>query len=182
MARRGLILTAAALLAAGCVAEEPAEAPRNMSGAEVANELAELRIAPGEWESTTEIVSVEAPSLPREMERMMRERRNSVRYCLTPDQVADPADLSRRIAAQGSGCEVQDFRMDGGRVEGQMVCGRGTPRETRSVMRGEFSAERFVHESRVITAAPAFGGEMRIETRVTGRRLGPCPAGEGGQE
>lgn len=170
---RGLAALALATLA-GCGGGE--EQPRNMTGQEVADQLAQVRINPGEWELTSRIISVEAPELPRELMQAMQGRQNSIRHCITPEQASDPAAFSRNVQQRNSGCQVQDFTMKGGRMEGQTVCAGGTAQEVRSRMSGVFGPDSFDYETRVAVPAPMAGGTMNLSVRMQGRRVGACPA------
>ena len=73
-----------------------------MSAGEVAGELANMRIEPGLWELTSEVVEVRAPDLPREVRNRMVGPRSRLRNCITPQQ----AEKFRRDGALGSHLEV----------------------------------------------------------------------------
>ena len=68
----------ACLLLAGCGGGDGADG--NMTRAEVKAEVADVRVAPGEWERRTEILSVEAPDMPHELAARLRQPRPPLRY------------------------------------------------------------------------------------------------------
>ena len=69
-----LLAAAAMLLLAAC--EREAAAPTSLSEEEVAAQLAKVKVDPGQWESTTQIVSAKG-DLPQEALREMTGRRTS---------------------------------------------------------------------------------------------------------
>lgn len=179
---KAILMPAAALLAlAGCGDAEEAPEARNMTAEEVAAELSSVRIEPGLWEATSEVVDVRAPNLPPQVrEMMMAQREATVRNCITPEQAQRP-DANFLAAQQDSNCSYQDFAMRGGKLTGAMVCTGGElPGEMRARMEGEYGSESYDMRMTMQTSGMPEGADMTIETRTTGRRIGPCP--EGGAE
>jgi len=170
---------AAALLLAGCGGGN--EAPRNMTREEVKAEVADVRVSPGEWEHSTQVLSVSAPDMPRELAAQMQQRRTAFRYCITPEQAAE-SRVSEAIARPGQGCTVRGFTMQSGRMDGQMVCREGSPGEVSTVMSGSYSPESFDYRSQIEMPAPMANGRMRLEVRTTGRRIGECPPQQGAEQ
>ena len=155
-----------------------------MTRDQVKAEVADVRVAPGEWEQRTEILSVEAPDMPRELVSRFRQPRPPLRYCITPEQAAQPARVSDAIARPQAGCTMRGFTMRDGRMEGQMVCREGSPAQVSTAMSGTYSPESCDYRARIEMPPPIGDGVIRIEARTTGRRIGPCPAqapGEGKQ-
>ena len=171
---------AACLFLAGCGGGS--EAPGNMTRDEVTAEVADVRVAPGEWERRSEILRIEAPDMPRELVARFRQPRPPLRYCITAEQAAQPARVSDAIARPQAGCTMRDFTMRDGRMEGRMVCREGTATQVSTDMSGAYSPESFDYRSRIEMPPPIGDGVIRLEVRTTGRRIGPCPAqapGEG---
>jgi hypothetical protein len=166
--RRGLalILSGAALLA-GCGDPEP----REMSVEEVAGQLAGMRIEPGLWELTSEVVEVSAPDLPREVRNRMVGPRSRIRHCITPEQAARPSATFLAARADGP-CVYSDFTVQEGRVRGRMRCPDAT-----AVMDGVYRPDRY--EMRMEMASPVPGGAtMNLEVVSRGRRIGQCEEGQ----
>lgn len=173
---------AACLLLAGCGGG--GEAPANMTRDAVSAEVADVRVAPGQWEQRSEILSVEGPDMPRELAARLQRPRPPFSYCITPEQAAEPARVSDAIARPQAGCAVRGFTMSGGRMEGRMVCREGAPGQVSTAMSGTYSPDGFDYTSRIEMPPPIGDGVVRLEVRTTGRRIGPCPAqapGEGKQ-
>lgn len=137
---------------------------------------ASMRFQPGEWQTTSEVLEVEVPGVPPELAAQMRERmlaRTSVSSCLTPEQAERPgADL---FAGQQGNCRFDRFTMTDGRIDSAMTCAGGDSGAppARILMTGTFDATHFAMENR-IEAIGAPGGTMKMRSRVTGRRTGPC--------
>ena len=158
---------AAALLLAGCGGEAP---EANMSAEEIGAQLANMRIEPGLWELTSEVVDVTAPNLPREVRSRMIGPRSRLRHCITPQEAARPS--ANFLAARGEGgCAYQDLSAQGGRIGGTMTCGY-----IRTTMAGSYGPTAYDTRMEMISAMPG-GGEMILDVRARGRRIGDCPEG-----
>lgn len=165
-------------LVAGCGGEER----RDMSANEVAAALEGLAIAPGLWEVASDVVNVSAPNLPIEARDGMIGPRRRDRTCLTPEEAVRPS--ARFLDGQSDArCAYIDFAMEGGRMIGTMRCRESQDEETLARMRGNYARDGFRLDMMIDARLPD-GATMRIETRTTGRRLGPCPdeAGERREE
>lgn len=161
MARR--LLLAAAALAGGC----GGAGADNMTDAEVAAELAGMRIEPGLWQVSSEVVDVRAPDLPHEVRQRMIGPRRRMRHCITPEQAARP-DANFLAARPGSACVYRDFRVRGGRLSGRMTCP-----EASASMRGSYGPRAY--DLRMEMESPmANGATMTLELRSRGRRIGDC--------
>jgi hypothetical protein len=120
-----LVLASAAMLTAlvGC-SREPEGKSRDMTAEEVANELSGMKIEPGQWEATNEIIAANAPGMPAGVLDQMIGQKTTVQNCITPEQAAKPS--ANFLAAQeNSNCTYQDWSMKGGRMTGKMTCEGG---------------------------------------------------------
>ena len=164
MRARAVLLAAAALAGAGCGGGREAG---NMSAEEVAAELAAMRIEPGLWELTSEVVDVRAADLPHEVRARMIGPRSRLRHCITPEQAERP-DANFLAARAGSECVYRDFTVGGGRVSGRMACP-----DASAEMRGRYGPQSY--DMRMEMASPmANGATMTLELRSRGRRIGDC--------
>ncbi len=146
-----------------------------MSRAEVAQQVADVRVTPGLWEIRTAVSDVVAPELPRELAARLRSPRPPIRHCITPEQ-AQPASFPALLARSGD-CAVQDFSMTGGRMRGRMLCRAGTARQVAAEMSGSYAPNAFNYRHRIETPAPGVGGAITLTVQTAGRRVGDCPAG-----
>lgn len=168
-------LAALSVLAAiGCSGEP--EPDRNMSANEVASQLESIRIEPGLWEISSEIVNVSGQNLPHEVRSRMMAPRPAVRNCITAAQAAQPA--ANFLLTQGaSRCTYSGFAMQGGRLSGSMTCSdRHLPGTMTTTMDGDYGGRSYDMRLRMETAGMPADANMTIEAQARGRRIGDCPA------
>ena len=171
-------LAAGALCALAAACGSPAEEGSETSANEVARQLAQVRIEPGMWERSTEVLSVSAPGMPREYASRLTGRRNSSRHCITPEQAARP-NATFLATQRNSECSYRDFRMENGEVSGTMICRGPDTGEMRTRMSGRYGPQGY--DMRMHIEAPMQSGEtMTTEMQVRGRRAGPCEEGSEG--
>jgi hypothetical protein len=121
---RHWLLPATALLALTACGSESEQKSRDMTAEEVADELSGMKIQPGQWEATNEIVSASAPGMPAGLLDQMVGQKTTAQNCITPEQAARPS--ANFLAAQeNSNCTYQDWSMKGGRMTGIMTCEGG---------------------------------------------------------
>jgi hypothetical protein len=143
------------------------------SAEEVASEMAALKMRPGQWEATNEVVSASAPGLPPDALRGMVGQKSVVSNCVTPEQAEKPS--ANFLAGQkNSDCTYQDFSMDDGRMTGTMTCSvPGMPGKTVMKMDGKYSPVAYEMNMDMAVAVPG-GATMNVKARTTGRRTGEC--------
>lgn len=170
--RDRFICIAALLMLAGCEREQQ-PGPASMSEEEVAAQLAKVKVEPGQWEATTEIVSAKG-ALPAEALEQMAGRRTSASNCITPEQAARPS--AKFLAAQqDSDCTYQDFQMEGGKISGRMSCSGGQMLgEMVTVMNGDYGPESYDMTMQMETPGLPGGDKIEITARTQGRRVGEC--------
>ena len=139
-----------------------------MSREEVAGQLAGMRIEPGLWELTSEVVEVSGPDLPREVRNRMLGPRPSMRNCITPAQAERPEANFLAVRAD-SGCTYRDFSMEGGRMRGVMICPDATAR-----MEGQYGPEAYELRMEMESPLPGVEEAMTLRIRARGRRVGDC--------
>ena len=169
--RSRLFGAAALLVVAGC---GDSQSGRNMSAEDVADELASVKIEPGQWEATNEILSAEAPGMPPGVLEGMVGKKTTTRNCVTPEQAAKP-DANFLAAQKGSNCSYQDFSMSGGRMTGTMTCRGGeTPGKMVMAMSGEYGPTSYDMTMDMKTSELPGGMSMTIKAKTTGKRIGDC--------
>lgn len=163
------LLLPAALSVAGC--SEPPPQARNMSAEEVAGQLSAMRIEPGLWELSSEVLDVQAAELPREIRNQMIGPRSRVRHCITAEQAERPS--ANFLAGRAdSDCSYSEFVVHEGNVSGLMSCPGVT-----ATMRGRYQPTAY--ETRMTMESPVPGGAtMTLEVRARGRRIGDCEEGD----
>jgi len=130
---------------------------------------------PGEWEMTTTVTRMNVTGMPAGMNAPMPPAQTA-RNCLTPEEAAQASEnfLSETTGA-GEGCTAENSSMSGGRIQATVQCTRPEGR-VRMTMNGTYSATTLDMTQRVQTSAPG-GQNVEMEARISGRRVGECPAG-----
>ncbi len=161
-----------AILALATACQKQASEPE-LSAEEVAAQLASVKVDPGQWESTTRILSATGP-LPKETIDKMVGQETRAAHCITPEQAARP-NANFLAAQQGSDCSYQDFRMRNGKLSGRMTCTGGQlPGKMRTTMSGDYGPRNYDMVMDMETAGLPGGAAMRIKARTEGRRVGDC--------
>lgn len=177
--RHRLIAGAALLALAACGPAEQKEAGRDMTPDEVAAELAGVQIEPGLWESSAEVVEVEAPGMPPELVEQMKGPRTTSRNCISPEQARRP-DANFLAAQQESDCSYRDFSMRDGRMSGTMTCTGGAGEgEMEMRMEGEYGPRSYDMTMTMAGEGMGEGAQMTMRVRTQARRIGDCPAEDG---
>ena len=127
--------------------------------------------APGLWETTTEVLSMNVPNMPQGFRPPMPPA-TTVRHCLTPEQVSRPPADFMSGGGESGGCTYQDFAMANGRIRGTVQCGAEAG-SMHMTMDGSFTPTRYEMNQQVETSGQ--GMTMNMESRTTGRRVGDCP-------
>ncbi len=174
MRRIHLISLTLALLA-GCGKGEEQKG-RKQSAQEVAKEMQSLRMEPGQWEATNEILQANAPGLPAEALKQMVGQKSTVSNCVTPEQAARPS-ANFLSAQKNSNCTYQDFSMGGGRITGTMNCSGGqVPGQMVLKMEGEYGPRSYAINMDMKAGGMPGGMTMTIKAKTIGRRVGDCTA------
>ena len=145
-----------------------------MSADQVAKEMAKMKMEPGQWEATNEILSASAPGIPPESLRQMVGQKNTVSNCVTAEEAAKPS--AAFLAGQkNSDCSYQDFSLDDGKMQGAISCTGGQlPGKLMMKMQGEYSPSRYQMNMDMKAAGLPGGLTMDIKARTTARRVGSC--------
>jgi hypothetical protein len=145
---------------------------------------------PGLWETTTRVVAVDAPTAPPDARAQLQAALSAPpdveRSCVTPAEAADMAGALRaRLARDQAGydCQAGEALFANGRARMTVICrsASGGP-EMRQAMAGTFTAETMQLAVSAEGATPATAQApsipIRVETTLTGRRIGECTGNE----
>ena len=173
--RTRLLLLAALFPLGGC--DRGAEPGGEMTAEQVAEELREMKIEPGQWESTTEVVGVDAP-VGGDVLKQMVGQKSSKSDCVTPEQAAKPSAAFLAVQ-QTNNCTYRDWSLEGGRIRGTMTCDGGgqIPGQVVMTMTGAYGSTGYDLDMNMRTAGLPGGAGMTIKAKSTGRRTGQCTAG-----
>jgi hypothetical protein len=133
----------------------------------------------GEWEMSREVVSVNAPNMPPEMLARMKQPKATSRSCMTEEEAKGPKAESFG-ALTNSGCKTDGFVWSGGRIHSKVTC-EGVKGAGKLAMEMDGSYTPVSIDITAKTATEAGGVQMNQEMRITGRRIGECPAGQAGK-
>lgn len=178
-----IVLTPLLLLACN---KGPSVSATNASVEEVAAKAkAALKIEPGLWNSSTEILSVDMPGIKNKA--MAEQIANSMKnakatdfsHCVTPAEADKPS--SEMFAGKSNGqCRYDNFQMAGGRIDATMSCspqeGTAAGGTMKMTMNGTYSSTGYDMTMNMATGAEAPGGGMSIKAHTKGARTGACKA------
>ncbi len=172
------LIASAALIALAACGESQEQKTGPQSAQDVAKELSAMKMKPGQWEATNEILSATAPGLPESALRQMVGQKTTVSNCVTPEQAARP-DANFLAAQKNSNCTYQDFSMKNGRMNGTMTCSGGqVPGKMAMKMSGTYGPESYDMTMQMNASDMPGGMTMTVNARTLGRRTGEC-TGEG---
>ena len=178
MNRSALLIISTFALAACGGGEKAGDGAANDSAAVGSSEAAssEMKLEPGQWEVTVETLGMEAPGMPPEAAAAMGGQKVTASNCLTAQEAERPsADLF--TGQEKSNCTSNGFSTAGGRIKGSMTCtgGDDMPGTATIEMSGTYGPQSY-DISQTMTSRSE-GAEVRIKSRMTGRRVGECKPG-----
>ncbi|MDX3910268.1 MAG: DUF3617 domain-containing protein [Sphingobium sp.] len=177
-----ILLCGAALFLVGC--DKTAETGP-MTAEQVADKMDSVKLEPGQWEATQEIVDVQMTGLPEgspagAMKQMIGQK-NTVKHCITPEQAAKPgADF---LAAQKDAkCTYADMDMNNGTINGAMTCSApGNPKAVmKMTLQGTYQPASYAVAMEMQSEGMQQGMGMTMKIKSQGKRIGDCPAGSAG--
>lgn len=146
---------------------------------EVAEEMNEVRLEPGQWENSMEIVDVEIEGLPDNVPASlmdgMKGKVTKSKTCITKEEAENPG--AQFFAAQEqTNCEIKKFDMSGGAVSSEMTCSDmgGAPGSMTIKMDGQYGPSSYDMDMKMTGGAG--GMKMNISSKSNGKRIGSCPA------
>ena len=170
-----LSLALLASLALAACGQEPSVKAENESIESVARKVdeADIRLRPGQWESTMTLESMDMPGMPPEARKMMESQKGTAHtfsHCLTPEQAAAPnAGFFQKDA---SGCTYDHFTMAGGRIDAAMTCPPGSGMG-KMRMQGTYGPEAYALAVQSEGQMQP-GQAMNVSMKVASRRTGEC--------
>jgi len=175
---KNLLIMAGLVLVVGCNRESAETAADGKAPGAGAAAGPAIRLDPGEWELTTSIKALGVPGMPAGMANSMPQGRKT-KICITPED-ADGPDGDIFSGPQPAGCRQEGYSWSGGTISGATICpGPAGAGEMRMAMSGTYAPQSFDATVKMNVAAGSTGG-MNMETNVSGRRIGACPAGKTG--
>ncbi|MDB5713191.1 MAG: hypothetical protein JWO15_588 [Sphingomonadales bacterium] len=160
----------------------PEVSAHNASIEEVAAQAkAALKIEPGLWTSSTELISIEVPGIKDKAlaaqitSSMKAAKASDFNHCVTAAEAEKPS--SEMFAAKTNGqCKYDDFKMANGKIDATMTC---TPQggTMKMAMNGSYSSTAYDMTMNMVTSnAQMPGGGMSMKAHTKGARTGVCKA------
>jgi hypothetical protein len=138
-------------------------------------------LQPGQWELTATVRALEAPGVPPAQQATLRRQigRPIVnRTCMTEAQTRDFARFANREQL-GHGCAIGDRVYANGIIRMQVSCPvPGRPGTMRMMTQGRYTPTSLDLAMNQEVPGPD-GAMLRVAATISGRRIGPCPAGGG---
>ena len=133
---------------------------------------------PGKYRATSELVSLEVPDAPKEVQDMMRKMMDrgpqTSEYCLSKEDASKGfQEMVRQSQASGTDCSFEKFDGEGTEIDAIMVCknpGEGTARMTMQGTGGETSSDMTI----TMDAQGPNGKSMKMVMKNTQKRVGDC--------
>lgn len=167
---------------AGCSGQGENTAGNNAATAVASNAQATaaapriLALQPGQWEVTTEILSMEMTGMPGTP--MPRPGPVTTSQCITPEQANKPVEGIMAGGALPPGCVSESNNVSDGRIQATFSCAQnGVP--SRVSMEGVISPTNY--EMSMDVSAGEGQTAVRSDMRVRARRLGDCQASAAAQ-
>ncbi len=173
-------VAAIAMLAACSDTGADKDGDGKISTEEVAAEMDNVKLKPGEWETTMELIDVKLDGLPEgapdNMAEMMKSQgKQTTKSCLTQEDV-DKIGADFFAGPQAANCEVKEFNMAGGKVNSSMSCKppQGTG-EMNMTVSGDYGETSYDMTMNMKSEGLPGGMSMDMEAQLTSKRLGDCP-------
>jgi hypothetical protein len=178
------------LALAACNSQNKADANRTAAGGSPAGTSGgpASSLQPGRWEMTMRVVSLEVPNAAPETAEQLRAQPmpppQMTPNCVTPQEASDFVGNFRRQLVQNNvtSCDLGDQQFGNGRIRISMTCRAQNGPEQRLVMVGSFTETSIQAAVTAASSMPVNGAmqSVRIESTLTGRRVGECNGTETG--
>ncbi len=167
-------------LLAGCSGDADKNGDGKISAKEASNEMASggaIAMKAGEWETKITFAKIDAKGMPEAAKGQMMASMGkgvTVKSCLTEEQVKNPgADFFG--SPQESNCTFDQMDRSGNSMKVAMTCKPDGKTVVKSTMNGRFSAESYEMDIEQKTSGTPMG-DIGMTGKITGKRLGDCPA------
>jgi hypothetical protein len=132
------------------------------------------QFAAGQWEMTTEVTNVIQRDKGTPAIDTPKGSKATVMSCVAEADVKKPQPAL--FASAGSDCDYRDVYMQSGRLNATLSCSRaGLSGTIATNVNGSFTADTFEGTATSETSLSG-DGDVRIDSKLTGRRIGDCTA------
>jgi len=176
----GLLAGGALLLAAcGDSGGADANADGEITNAEMAAEAASgdaVKIRAGQWENTFEFTEFDIPGVSDNMKDIIAgqmDKSFTTTSCITQDE-ADQPDAEFFGGETNENCDYEEFDRTGNTLTLRMTCTTDNGGTAKVAMDGDFDGDSF-EMSMASTISGTQAGDVTMNGKITGRRIGDCP-------
>lgn len=174
MVQRSSILLPLLLVAACGKAPDTKQADADSApAAATAPAVEQVKVKPGEWETTTELVSMELEGVDPAMFKSNLGKKTVIKNCVTPEQAARPAaEFFSNPETKNGNCKSEKFEMAGGQMSGVVTCqaGEGQPGPMRMEMTGTYAPDAYA-TTVSMTGSGAGGKVMKMVAKSSGKHV-----------
>jgi hypothetical protein len=125
---------------------------------------------PGEYEVTTQFVSMEAPNMPAGMANAIKGRTEANRNCVTEKDLKE-ANSDMFAGKEAKQCSQNSIKLAGGRMSGTLKCGSGAGTSTLTID-GSYTASTYQAEMKMEA------GGVTTHVKMAAKRVGECSAAD----
>lgn len=171
-------VSALSLSACGSADDSGTDASGNLSSEEVADRASEaIRLEPGQYRATGELVSIDIPGAPAQVLEMMKQsmsgQNTTSEYCLTAEEAAKGYEEMARNSGQGE-CSFSRFDVDGGDIDAEMTCKSAGGEDARMTLAGTGTSTSSDMTMTMEMTIPEMGKGTMV-MRAQHQRIGDCP-------
>lgn len=150
----------------------------NVSASEVVeatkDHAAAVKLKPGQWRTTAQLVSIDMPGLPKQVADQMGQamaKAGATEHCLTAEEVEKPEEV---LARDNGECRYERFQMSGGKIDAVMKCKPANQPEMQVSLSGDYQPERY--EVAAEMKMEQQGKPLTMRLKSLSERIGECKA------
>lgn len=132
---------------------------------------------PGQYRNTVELVNLELPGAPKEVQDMMKQMMGGEpkvsEYCLTKEEADKGFEEMAKQSQDNDDCTFEKFEAEGGKIDAVMNCtanGQGTAKMTLNGVGTRTSSQMTM----TIDATAPDGKAMKMTMKSNQERIGDC--------
>ena len=133
-----------------------------------------IKIKPGAWDATTELVSMEIEGVDSAAFKDSLGRKTAFKNCVTPEQAARPAsDFFAHPDLKNGKCKSESFDMTGGKLAAVIVCepGQGQAGPMRMELSGNYGPDAYDMTVTMNGKGGPNGGAMKMVAHSSGKHV-----------
>ena len=179
--RRYVLLAAATCVIAACGSPDAdADGDGTISMEEAAAKSKDMvKPEPGKYRATVEMVDVEVPGAPPEVQKMMKQMISvgpqTHEFCLTKEEADKGFEEMARQSNKNDDCSFEKFDADGGNIDAVMNCSRQGEGTARMTMQGTGTSTSS-NMTMTMDAQTPDGKSMKMTMKSNQERIGDCDA------